>query len=102
MGGPVGGALSQISKKTKIGGANGVSPLDPLQLGPKMFDKADIPDPAAPPPPVDAADPYFKALARQATERQLRQGKGRTNAFLTLDPAPVGYASPGVKSKLGQ
>lgn len=98
MGGPVksglGNMLSDVSKKTKIGGANGISPLDPLQLGPSMFDSPGIPKPTPPPAPVDGSDAYFRELARMNTDRRLRAGKGTAASF-------VSPSVPGASTKPG-
>ncbi len=42
------------------------------------------------PPPVpysDPSEPFFRVLARQASDRQIREGSGRSGAFLQPDAA---------------
>ena len=45
-----------------------------------------MPKPDAPPPPPDESAPLFKELARQATEKELRKGRGRAGSFLSPEP----------------
>jgi hypothetical protein len=63
--------------------------LDPLGLR-SMLKKPKVPKPKAPPPPSDEAEPYFRAMARMNTERQLRAGTGRTAAFASAKPSILG------------
>jgi hypothetical protein len=73
------------------------------KLGDKIGLNPDVPAPAAPPPPPDEAAPLFKELARQATQRQLRQGKGRSAAMSSsfLGSASEPYRAPGSRTLLG-
>lgn len=99
-GGP-GGFFSDLSKSTSsTGGAiasglltgnpfgaiagalGGFSPLDPLQLGPALFDAPPAPPkPKPPPPPPDEAAPLFRELARADTDRRLRASRGSLQSF---------------------
>lgn len=63
-------------------------------------DQGGPPKPPAPPPPPDTTAALFNELARQDTDRRLRQSKGRANAFLTLDSQEP-YRAPGSKMSLG-
>lgn len=95
MGGPIGGYFSDASKKSAtteggvvtglsspggpgaavLGGflgSKGISILDPLQLGPALFDKPDIPKPKPAPAPVDETKILFREMARTQTDQALR------------------------------
>lgn len=81
--GPLGGAGigSLLLGPPGTGGAEtgalfgklGVSPLDPLGLGPSLFDDPKVPKPKPPPPPVDETKILFREMARTQTEQALRQ-----------------------------
>jgi hypothetical protein len=88
MGGAIGKFSSAASKKSRFGPGgmtdqeDGISILDPLQLGPAMFDKpADPPKPAPAPPPPDTSEAVMKEMSRAATDRELRKSGGRSAAF---------------------
>lgn len=69
--------------------------LDGTVLG-----KPKIPKPDAPPPPPDTSAPILKELARQATERALQKGKGRSAAVGMLGSVEP-YRAPGSRGTTG-
>ncbi len=75
------GLLSAISTETQIGDT-GFSFLDPLQIGPSLFDSPEAPpSPKPPPPPPDETIPLFREIARAETDRRLRSGRGSLGSF---------------------
>lgn len=53
-----------------------------------------------PPAPPDEVAAMLQEYSRSATERRIKQGKGRSS-FLSLDPAGEPYRAPGSKMTTG-
>lgn len=59
-----------------------------------MFDRPDVKEPAAPPPPPDASEALFREISRSRTEQELRKSRGRTAAMTFGPPRAAPYGGP--------
>lgn len=89
----MGGVPSKVARwsVSKVGGATNAV------LGAVNPGKSNVPPP---PPPADEVAAMIQEFSRSATDRRLRQSKGR-GSFLSLDPGGEPYRAPGSKSTTG-